>query len=225
MSQVIHRGRLIAWSIFFAWLAIPSYALRLSGRLEVLPVDALFRYSTAVGAIVVDAIQLVLVLVIARKLPFRETFALRRPPSWSRAAAIGVVTIVLAYTVAYLAERLFPDLLREQGIPVYWDGVRAAAWLANLFAIAVFAPLFEESLFRGLGFSLLAPLGVPVAVFVTAVLFTLAHGVIADFPVILVTGLGLGYMRATTGSLFPCIAFHISFNGLGMIASALAAFH
>ena len=61
-----------------------------------LPVDALFRYSTAVGAIVVDAIQLVLVLVIARKLPFRETFALRRPPSWSRAAAIGVVTIVLA---------------------------------------------------------------------------------------------------------------------------------
>src|SRR5205823_13430759 len=140
LSQVIHRGRLIAWSIFFAWLAIPSYALRLSGRLEVLPVDALFRYSTAVGAIVVDPIQLVLVLVIARKLPFRETVALRRPPSWSRAAAIGVVTIVLAYTVAYLEERVFPDLLREQGIPVYWDGVRAAAWLANLFAIAVFAP-------------------------------------------------------------------------------------
>jgi membrane protease YdiL (CAAX protease family) len=207
------------------WLAIPSYAIRLSGRLEVLPVDALFRFSTAIGAVVVDAVQLVIVLVIARGLSFRETFALRRPPSWSRAAAIGAVTIVLAYAVAYVEEQLFPGLLREQGIPVYWDGTRAAAWAANLFAIAVFAPLFEESLFRGLGFSLLAPLGVPVAVVVTAVMFTLAHGVIADFPVILVTGLGLGYLRATTGSIFPCIAFHMSFNGLGMIASALAAVH
>ena len=190
-----------------------------------LPVDALFRYSTAVGAVVVDALQLVVVMVIARGLSFRETFALRRPPSWGRAAAIGAVTIVLAYAVAFVEERIFPDLLREQGIPVYWDPARAPAWLANLFAIAVFAPVFEEALFRGLGFTLLAPFGVRFAVIVTAVLFTLAHGVIADFPVILVTGLGLGYLRATTGSIFPCIAFHVSFNGLGMIASALAAVH
>ena len=207
------------------WLAIPSYALRLSGKLDVLPVDALFRYSTAIGAMVVDAIQLVMVVVISRGLSFRETFALRRPPSWGRAAAIGVVTIVLAYAVAYVEERLFPDLIREQGIPVYWDGARELAWFANLFAIAVFAPLFEESLFRGLGFALLAPFGVPATVLVTALLFTLAHGVIADFPVILVTGLGLGYLRATTGSIFPCLAFHMSFNGLGMIASAIAAGH
>ena len=209
--------------MLIALLAIPGYALRFSGRLEVLPVDALFRYSTAISAFVVDAIQLLIVLLIARGLPFRETFALRRPPSWRNAAVIAGATLLVAYGVSFGEERIFPDLIREQGIPVYWDPTRTWAWVANLFAIAVFAPIYEESLFRGLGFSLLTPLGVPVALAGTALLFTIAHGVIADFPVILVTGLGLGYLRVTSGSLFPCIAFHIAFNAFGMIASALAA--
>jgi membrane protease YdiL (CAAX protease family) len=162
------------------------------------------------------------VFVIARGLSFRETFALRRPISWGRAAMIGAATLVLAYTVAYTQERLFPDLLREQGIPVFWDPARAGAWVANLFAIAVFAPIFEESLFRGLGFTLLRPLGMAAAIGGTALAFTLAHGVITDFPVILVTGLGLGYLRATSDSILPCVAFHMTFNAFGMIASALA---
>ncbi|TMF67735.1 MAG: CPBP family intramembrane metalloprotease [Chloroflexi bacterium] len=50
----------------------------------------------------------------------------------------------------------------------------------------------------------------------------LAHGAVVDFPVLLVIGLGLGYLRARSGSLYPCIAIHGIFNGVGLLAAAFA---
>jgi len=168
-------------------------------------------------------VLLLVVLLIARGLPFRETFALRAPPSWGRALLIGAATLVAAYAVSYLEAGLISGTGREQGVPEFWDPARIGEWAANLFAIAVFVPIFEESLCRGLGFYLFAPLGSPIAVLITAVAFTLAHGVILDIPVILATGIGLGYMRASTGSIYPCIALHGFFNGFGLVVAALVA--
>ena len=108
-------------------------------------------------------------------------------------------------------------------MPEFWDPTRIGAWSANLFAIAVFVPIFEESLCRGLGYALFEPLGALVAVLITAVAFTLAHGVIVDIPVILATGIGLGYMRASTGSIYPCIALHGFFNGFGLVVAAIVS--
>ena len=133
---------------------------------------------------------------------------------------IGIATLVAAYTISFLEVALVSGAGREQGVPEFWDPTRVGAWSANLFAIAIFVPIFEESLCRGLGYSLFEPLGHPVAILATAVAFTLAHGVIVDIPVILVTGIGLGYMRASTGSIFPCMALHAFFNGFGLVVAA-----
>jgi membrane protease YdiL (CAAX protease family) len=186
-------------------------------------VQDFFKYSTAILVIGSDAVLLLIVLVIARGLPFRETFALRAPTSWRRAFLIGVTTLVVAYALSFLEVAIVPGAGREQGVPEFWDPTRLGAWAANLFAIAVFVPIFEEALCRGLGYALFEPLGAPVAVVVTAIAFTIAHGVIVDIPVILATGIGLGYMRASTGSIFPCIALHGFFNGFGLVVAALVA--
>ena len=209
--------------MLIAFLAIPTYVLRLQGTLVGLRPDDFFRYSTAILVISSDAVLLLIVLVIARGLPFRDTFALRAPGSWRRALVIGGATLVAAYAISFLASVLVPGAGGEQGVPEFWDPTRVRPWAANLFAIAVFVPIFEESLCRGLGYYLFEPLGAGVAVLVTAVAFTLAHGVIADIPVILATGVGLGYMRASTGSIFPCIALHGFFNGFGLVVAALFA--
>ena len=186
--------------------------------------DDFFKYSTAILVVASDAVLLLVVLLIARGLPFRETFALRAPTSWRRALLIGVATLVAAYALAFLEAGLVSGTAsREQAVPEFWDPARLGAWAANIFAIAVFVPVFEESLCRGLGFALFEPLGAPLAVLITAVAFTLAHGVIVDIPVILATGIGLGYMRASTGSIYPCIALHAFFNGFGLVAAALFA--
>ena len=204
-----------------AILAISSYAVRFTVKSGSLPTDTFFRYSTAIGAVAVDGILLAIVLLIARGLPLRETFALRAPRSWAAAALIGAATLIVAYALSYAEVGLLQDAHREQSVPEFFDATRLGAWVANLFAIAIFVPIFEESLCRGLGFSLLEPLGKPAAVVLTAVGFTLAHGVVVDFPVILATGLGLGYLRASSGSLYPCLALHGVFNGFGLVVASL----
>ena len=185
-----------------------------------LGLEDFFKYSTAAIVIGSDAVLLLIVLVIARGLPLRDTFGLRAPRSWRQALVIGVTTLVAAYAISFLEVALVTGAGREQGVPEFWDPTRIGAWAANLFAIAVFVPIFEESLCRGLGYSLFEPLGPTAAVIITAVAFTLAHGVIVDIPVILATGIGLAYMRASTGSIFPCIALHGFFNGFGLVVAA-----
>jgi len=207
---------------------VPTYALRLGGTLVGLRPDDFFKYSTAILVISSDTVLLLIVLLIARGLPLRETFALRAPSSWRRALVIGAATLVGAYAISFLEAALVSGAGAEQGVPEFFDPTRLGAWAANLFAIAVFVPIFEESLCRGLGYALFEPLGgaassPAVAVLVTAVAFTLAHGVIVDVPVILATGVGLGYMRASTGSIYPCIALHGFFNGFGLVVAALVS--
>jgi membrane protease YdiL (CAAX protease family) len=136
---------------------------------------------------------------------------------------IGIATLFAAYAISFLEVGLVSEAGREQGVPEFWDSNRLGAWAANLFAIAIFVPIFEESLCRGLGYALFEPLGMPIAILITAVAFTVAHGVIIDIPVILATGIGLGYMRASTGSIYPCIALHAFFNGFGLVVAALFA--
>jgi membrane protease YdiL (CAAX protease family) len=209
--------------VIIAILAVPTYVLRLQGIPVGLRPGDLFSYSTAILVIGSDAIFLLIVLLIARGLPFREVFALRAPSSWGRAFLIGVMTLVVAYAISFLEAALVSGTVREQGVPEFWDPARIGGWAASLFAIAVFVPIFEEALMRGLGYYLFAPIGAIAAIAVTAVAFTLAHGVIVDIPVILATGIGLGYMRASTGSIYPCIALHGFFNGFALVIAALVA--
>jgi len=152
--------------------------------------------------------------------PWPQRFGIRSVVARIFVGLLGVSTLVVAYAISFLEVALVSGAGREQGVPEFWDPTRIGAWAANLFAIAVFVPIFEESLCRGLGYALFEPLGAPLAVIITAVAFTLAHGVIVDIPVILATGIGLGYMRASTGSIFPCIALHGFFNGFGLVVAA-----
>ena len=188
-----------------------------------LGLEDFFKYSTAIFVVAADAVLLLIVLLIARGLPFRETFALRAPTSWRRAFAIGAATLVAAYTISFIEVGLVPGAGGEQGVPEFFDPTRIGAWAANLFAIAIFVPIFEEALCRGLGYHLFEPLGRLAAVAITAIAFTVAHGVVLDVPVILATAIGLSYMRAATGSIFPCIALHAFFNGFGLVVAALVA--
>ena len=187
------------------------------------PPDVLFRWSTAIGTFVLDAILLLLILLIARGLPLREAFALRQPPSWSDAARIAGVALLATWATSLGLEIAFGHASREQAVPQFWDQARLSAFIANAFAIAVFVPVVEELMCRGIGFSLLGRWGTPVAVVGSATAFALAHGAVLDLPWVLVTGLGLGFLRARTGSVYPSIALHVTINGIAVLAAGLIA--
>ncbi|HEU5287254.1 MAG TPA: CPBP family intramembrane glutamic endopeptidase [Candidatus Limnocylindria bacterium] len=185
--------------------------------------DVLFRWSTAIGTLVLDTILLLLTLLVARGLPTREAFALRRPTSWGEALRVGLLALGATWLTSLALELAVGHAVREQAVPQYSDPTRLAPFIANFVVIAVYVPVVEESLCRGLGYGLLEAWGTPLAIVGSAVAFALAHGAVLDLPWVLVTGLGLAYLRSRTGSLYPCVALHATVNGIAMVASVLIA--
>lgn len=200
-----------------------SYWTRFAEGSDALRSDVFFRYSTAIGTFVLDGMLLLLMLLIARGLPLRDSFALRTPPSWARSAQIGAAALIASWTTSLVIELFVGHAVREQAVPQFFDQTRLAAFALNALAIAVFVPVVEESACRGIGFFLMEPYGARVAVVGSAIAFALAHGAVLDLPWVLVTGLGLGYLRWRSNSLIPCVLLHATVNGVAIAASALSA--
>jgi membrane protease YdiL (CAAX protease family) len=206
--------------VVVALLSAVGYGARF-GDPSPAPPDVLFRWSTALGTFVLDGILLLFMLLIARGMPLRDAFALRRPTSWSQAFRTAGAVLVAIWATSLALELTVGHAAREQAVPQFWDPARLPAFIANAVAIGLFVPVVEEAMCRGIGFTLLSRWGEPVAIGGTALAFALAHGAVLDLPWVLVTGIGLGYLRARTGSLYPCIALHATVNGIAVLASAL----
>lgn len=206
-----------------AAIAALSYSARFAGGDDAAAPDLFFRWSTAIFTYAFDGLVLVLLLVIARGLPLRDAFALHRPVSWPSSWRIAGAALVAIYAASFVAEIVIGHGSREQAVPQFWDPTRVDAFIANAIAIAVFVPIVEEAACRGLGFRLLEAYGQSVAVVGSAIAFALAHGAVIDLPWVLVTGLGLGYLRSRSGSLYPCIGLHAFVNGVAVLASAASA--
>jgi membrane protease YdiL (CAAX protease family) len=222
------KGRLIAWLVLVGVLAGLAFAAN-SLVAQQTPThgyggqvtrydDSFYRFSLGVVVIVQDAIILGLVLLIARGLRRRETFALYRPPSWPRTIGLVLGTLVTTYVVVVLlANAIGSGAQPDQGMPLFWDGSRGAQFAFNLVVIAAFVPVVEELTFRGLGFTLLSRFGPAAALVGTAVLFGLVHGFLLALPIFVAFGLALGTLRMRTGSVYPGMLLHGTINTIATI--------
>src|SRR5437763_1556172 len=209
--------KLFGWFALVGGVSAISYAGRFAGGKP--PKNALFQYSTAVAEIILFAIILAVVFWIARDLPKREAFALRRPDSWGSAIALGIAVLI---TIAIKNAVLDPLLHggREQGLTTSgWQSSHAAAFGLNLLAFSVVGPITEELTFRGLGFYLLEPLGQTPAIVVIGITFGLWHGLVEALPVLVVFGLGLAFLRRRTQSIYPGMLLHAFFNGAALVVA------
>lgn len=209
--------RLVAWLVFVLALTALGYASRFAG--EDPPDDLAYRWSSAIGAAVQYGIMLGIALLIARGLPKREIFGLKRPPSWPRALGYSLIALIAIWVVSG-ALSPFLDANDEQGfVPDEWDSSRIGAFAAFFVVVSIVAPVVEELIYRGLGFSLLAPYGTWVAIVVTGVLFGASHGLLIALPILTVFGLVIGWLRARVRSVYPPMILHGLFNGVALIVS------
>ena len=210
-------NRLVAWSTLVLLLAALQYAGRFSeGEPDR---NVLYQYSTAVGSAVVYGIILLCMLWIAGFR--RDLLALRAPRSWRSALGLSLLVLVGVYVSIALIDP-FLHAGREQGLtPTGWQPDHAGAYAANFVVVAGMAPIVEELTFRGVGFALLSRFGTIVALAGTSVAFAAAHGLVAGFPALFVFGLAVAYLRLRTGSLYPGMLLHASFNALAL-ATAFA---
>jgi membrane protease YdiL (CAAX protease family) len=180
--------------------------------------DALYEWSTFFGALVQFGFLFAVTIALTWGLSTREVLALREPRSWWKSLGLAVLVFIGVYVVALIVGVLGADPGEEQGLtPEGWDSSRAAPFLANAVLAVVFVPIVEELMFRGLGFSLLVPYGVAVAIVGTALLFALGHGVVFGIPIFLFMGLGLAFIRYRMDSVYPTILMHGTFNAIALV--------
>lgn len=132
-------------------------------------------------------------------------------------AATGLLFAGLWFNVGWnlLLQRLGwpgqPDLL-----PLFGSGIGGV--LLALLATAIVAPIAEETFFRGF---MLPPLrqrlGLWPAVAIDAALFALIHLTPAALPPLFCLGAFMCLLFHYTGSLWPPILLHASYNTLGIL--------
>ncbi len=211
----LRRNKLTAWAILVSVLALLGYASRLSGGKP--PKDAAYLYSTAANGLVQYAIILAVVLLIAR--PEWSLLALRRPRAWGRTLTAVLVVFAAVYSVAAIVSA-YGDPGREQGLtPQGWDSSRAVPFAVNFVVFVAIAPVVEELTFRGLGYSLLEPLGRLTAILWVGLAFGLAHGLLEGLPILIVFGCALAWLRERSDSVYPGMVVHAIFNAIALIAA------
>lgn len=219
-ARSLRQQRLPYWVA----LAVAFAALAYAGNYLVdgeQPDDLLYRWSTAVGGLVQYAIMGGLLFAIARGIP-AGTLGLRRPSSWPTALGLSVAVLVTTFVASALygvATRL--DAGEEQGLlPDGWDGSRWAPLLANALMVCVVAPVVEEFMYRGVGFSVLGSVLTRwPTILAVGLMFGLAHGLLIALPVLAFFGVALAWLRDRTQSLVPPILTHAVFNTLALVAS------
>jgi membrane protease YdiL (CAAX protease family) len=223
-----YPGRLAAWLGFVGALTALNYAGRFAAD-DTTEDDIAYEWVSSIGVVVQFGLMLGVLLLIAKGLPKRELFALRRPASWKRALGLAVLALVLIYVGSLVYTGVLSllgdfDPTEEQGlVPDGWDSSRAAPFVAFFLAVTLLAPVVEELTYRGLGFSLVRPWGVVVAVVVTGLLFGLTHGLLIGLPVLAFFGLVVGWLRAKTDSVYPGMLLHATFNAVALLVAVSGA--
>ena len=135
----------------------------------------------------------------------RESLAGRSRPLW---LLLGVGTA----TAEYIVVKQFTPLPAEAA-----DTHMVACFLA--LNVVLLGPIMEELVHRGVMWQACRRLMGPWwCILVTSVVFALYHGPerTADFPILFVGGVILGWLRHRSGSLHPCLVGHSVYNGLAI---------
>lgn len=202
------------WLAFVLSISAIGYAGQASG--SELPEDFVYRYSAAVLSLIQFWFFGLLLVLMLLGLPWREALGLRRPPSWLRAAAYTAAGLGAIWALSFALSPVL-DADEEQGIvPDEWDPDRVGAFIAFGLVATFVAPVVEELIFRGIGFSLLEPYGKWMAILGTGILFGTWHGLLVALPVLAGFGIILGWLRWSTQSVYPCIVLHAIFNGIAI---------
>jgi membrane protease YdiL (CAAX protease family) len=214
----VSRVRLFFWVVLVGGIGAVNYAAygKTSGHS-----DDIYKWSTFAAEVVFYGIVFGITMLIA--LDRWDLFALRLPNGFRRVAglAFGVIASIIA--LEYLVVLLpIEDPGKEQGLaPTHWEQSHAGAFAANVAVFCLLAPFVEELLFRGVGYSLLRPLGAAPAVLLIGVAFGVWHGLLIALLILVPFGSLLAYLRERTDSVVPGMVVHGLFNAAAISVSVL----
>jgi uncharacterized protein len=119
----------------------------------------------------------------------------------------------------YYAE--YYEHIRNESLETILDMQRPAELVFCILAIGLLPALFEELLFRGIMLNIFKKLSrsANLAVFIQAMVFTILHLSIYEFPAILFMGILFGMIALKTGTIIYGILLHFLFNTTTIVLS------
>jgi membrane protease YdiL (CAAX protease family) len=214
----VSRVRLFFWVVLVGGIGAVNYAAygKTSGHS-----DDIYKWSTFAAEVVFYGIVFGITMLIA--LDRWDLFALRLPNGFRRVAGLAFAVIASIIALEYLVVLLpIEDPGKEQGLaPTHWEPSHAGAFAANVAVFCLLAPFVEELLFRGVGYSLLRPLGAAPAVLLIGVAFGVWHGLLIALLILIPFGSLLAYLRERTDSVVPGMVVHGLFNAAAITVSVL----
>ncbi|MCH5208073.1 MAG: CPBP family intramembrane metalloprotease [Oscillospiraceae bacterium] len=192
--------------------------------LKDMDVTAAYIIRSLVSIFFLNVVPIVLTLIIFKMTP--ETVgkqSYQKPKYFGRAIgmfpalyALGIVTNI----ITILVSRLFKTVDMNESFNTVND-FAAPNFICGLilfFQMAILAPIVEEFWFRGIVLESMRPYGNGVAIFISGILFGLAHANFQQFFYATVIGICLGYVAVNTKSIIPTTVLHAMVNS---IAAAL----
>lgn len=153
---------------------------------------------------------------VAARLRIRSLSAFGVRRTSGRWLLIGVGVGLVAFVLKSLAILAWVQITGDTNNvqDVYGDGTRGGLLslvLSTVF-IAVFSPLGEELLYRGIVTNALLRYGPLVGVVGSTVIFALMHGINNIFPAAVVAGLATAEVFRRSRSIWPGLVVHFVFN-------------
>ncbi len=134
-----------------------------------------------------------------------------------------LLSLPLVLLTSWGVSQLFPQAGGSN--PLLELVLESKDWTAlALFALTacLLAPLYEELVFRATILpTVVNAYGAVVGVILSSLLFAAAHLSLVEFFPLLILGLGLGWLRLSSGSLSACVLMHAAWNSYTLVNLAL----
>ena len=168
------------------------------------------------------------IVVRGRGISWREIGFAPVPFYWlRRGVLIAILTLPLVAVVNIVTQILAGGPFHNPQLDVLAPGGFSWRGLVGMLVMAgIVAPIVEETAFRGLLYGWLrARIGIAGAIALSALIFSFVHGVLMLAPALALQGAVLAYVYERSGSLWPSVVLHGTFNMIMTVAlyAALAA--
>lgn len=149
-------------------------------------------------------------------------------PLWHlRALLVALLSVPLIGIVNYLVQSVADETFTNPQLEFLAPSGFSWFGLAGMLIMAgIVAPIVEEIVFRGLLYGWLRErIGAGFGIWLSALAFSGAHGILLLVPALALQGAILAYLYEKSGSLWPPILVHGTFNMVmtGILYAALAA--
>lgn len=224
LVHYVKRPSLLAANGFY-WAEAVLFALMQAGLAPlywllnaVFPISAAGYVSAMQILMYLGAMLLPVIIYMLSRHDTLEAFRLNPvSPGRTLASVAAAGSGFLAATCLTMVWTLFIEALG--GVPASTADAFSGNLMLDMVLIAILPGICEELLFRGLIMGAYERWGTWRAIWISALMFTGLHGTVAGIPAQLLLGVALGYVTASTGSVYAAMMMHTTYNAITLLVS------